>query len=46
MTYGDTPKKYKIKVFDVERNDAGIEEIKTRVKLCREYIQELVNKLP
>jgi hypothetical protein len=42
MTYANIPDEYKIKVFDVVRNDDDIEFIKQRVILCREYIKTLV----
>jgi hypothetical protein len=45
MTYKNTPAKYRIKVFEVDRDNKAIEEIKMRVKLCREYIEELKSKL-
>ena len=41
MTYGNIDPKYKIKVFDVVRNDEDIKLIETRVLLCREYINSL-----
>ena len=41
MTYSNIEDKLKIKVFDIERNNADIEKIKERVIECREYINEL-----
>lgn len=45
MTYKNVPDKLKIKVFEIKRNDADIAEIKNRVILCRNYIDELKAKL-
>jgi len=42
MTYSDVPDEKRIKVFNIERNDADIALIKTRVLECREYIKTLV----
>lgn len=42
MTYPDIPIEKKIKVFDIQRNDADIEKIKERVKECRTYINQLI----
>lgn len=42
MTYPDIPDRYKIKVFDVARNDETIKAIEARVVQCREYINELM----
>ena len=33
--------KYRIKVFDVERDDEAIKSIDERVKLCRKYLKTL-----
>lgn len=41
MTYKDTADEFKIKVFEIERNDEDIEKIKARVEECRDYIQKL-----
>ena len=41
MTYSDIPDEKRIKVFNIERNDADISLIKTRVLECREYINTL-----
>lgn len=41
MTYPTIDEKYKIKVFKVERNDADINAIAERVKMCRAYIATL-----
>lgn len=38
MTYSDIPNKYKIKVFEFDRDNASIELIKPQVDKCREYI--------
>ena len=40
-TYGDIEPELKIKKFEVKRNRKVIEEIKVRVAMCQEYIQEL-----
>jgi hypothetical protein len=45
MTYPDIENKFKIKVFEFERDEKYIEDIITRVKLCREYIEELKTNL-
>lgn len=41
MTFGNVPDKYRIKVFDIARNDGDIEQIKERVKQCRQFINSL-----
>lgn len=43
--YGHLNSKYRIKVFDIERNDDDIQKIYDRVEECRSYINELENKL-
>jgi hypothetical protein len=43
MTYSDIEKEYKIKVFDIERNDSDIEKIIQRVKDSRNYIKSILN---
>lgn len=43
MTYSDIPNEMKLKVFDIQRNDADIEKIEKRVIECREYINNLIN---
>lgn len=40
--YGGIDPKYRIKVFEIERNDEDIEKIYTRVAECRDYINELI----
>lgn len=45
MTYYDVPVEKRIKSFEVIRNDEQIEEIKQRVILCRDYIDDLLQKL-
>lgn len=42
MTYSDIPNKHKIKVYKFDRNQNDIDKIIERVKLCRNYINELV----
>lgn len=39
--YSDIPDKYRIKCFDVVRNDQDIEAIKQRVIECREYLKTI-----
>lgn len=39
--YDTTADKYRIKVFDIKRDDEVIQKIKDRVAECREYIQTL-----
>ena len=41
MTYPDIDNKYKIKVFDIERNQEDIDNIDKRVHECRKYINSL-----
>ena len=36
--YSDIDSKYRIKVFEIERNDLDIDRIYTRVEECRQYI--------
>ena len=43
--YDNLDAKYRIKVFEVERNDDDIQKIYDRVEECRSYINELENKL-
>jgi len=43
MTYSNIPDKYRIKIFDVNRNDTDIELIKQQVIKCRMYIKSLTN---
>ncbi len=45
MTYTDIEDKYKIKVFDIERNNEDIQKIEKRVLECRKYIKELSKSL-
>ena len=42
MTYKNIDPKYRIKVFEVERNEDDIQLIKDRVIQCREYIKTLL----
>jgi hypothetical protein len=39
------PDNRRVKVFEVERDDEVIEQIKERVELCREYYETLYNFL-
>lgn len=43
MIYDDIEDKHKIKVFEIERNQSDINFIYDRVKLCRGYINNLIN---
>ena len=45
MTYQGIDDKLKIKVFDIDRNDADIEKIKSRVIECRKYIDQLLKTI-
>lgn len=45
MTFGDIEDKYKIRIFEVERDDEAIKQIIEKVKNCRTYQQELLKKL-
>lgn len=45
LTYDNIPVKFRIKRFEIERNDAVIETIQQRVILCREYIESEWKKL-
>ena len=39
------PKEKRIKTFVIERDETVIEEIKTRIKLCREYYNKLIETI-
>lgn len=43
--YEGLDSKYRIKVFEIERNDDDIQKIYDRVKECRTYLEELKNSL-
>ena len=45
MTYKDIDAKYKIKVFEIKRCEDTIKAIEERVIECREYINELKEKI-
>lgn len=45
MTYGNIPDNLKIKVYDINYDEAVIEQIKVRVVQCRDYIKELLTKI-
>lgn len=45
MTYSNVNPKFKVKVFEFERDQSVIDSIKKRVEECREYLQELESKL-
>jgi hypothetical protein len=44
-TFGHIPKEKRLKTFKIAKDDAIIENIKTRIEECREYYNELINKL-
>ncbi len=44
MTYAGIPTKYKIKIFDIKRDDTNIARVKERVSQCRRYAQEQIDK--
>jgi len=41
MTYSDVPDALKIKIFDIEYNEADVNKLIDRVKQCRQYIETL-----
>ena len=43
-TYKDVSTELRVKIFDFDRDDKAIEQIKERVKLCQEYINKLMEK--
>jgi hypothetical protein len=44
-TFGHIPKEKRVKTFVIQKDDEVIEAIKTRIEECREYYNELINKL-
>jgi len=44
-TFGHIPKEKRLKTFKIVKDDVIIEAIKTRIEECREYYNELINKL-
>ena len=44
-TFGHIPKEKRLKVFKIAKDEKVIEEIKTRIEQCREYYNELIQKL-
>ena len=44
-TFGHIPKEKRVKTFRIAKDDEVIESIKTRIEECREYYNELINKL-
>lgn len=44
-TFGHIPKEKRVKTFTIAKDDVVIEAIKTRIEECREYYNELINKL-
>lgn len=45
LTYTNIDPKLRIKVYEIERRQEDIDNIKTRVLMCREYINELLEKI-
>ena len=43
--FGHIPKEKRLKVFKIAKDDEVIEAIKTRIEQCREYYNELIQKL-
>ena len=44
-TFGHIPKEKRLKTFKIAKDDIIIENIKTRIEECREYYNELIQKL-
>lgn len=44
-TFGHIPKEKRVKTFKITKDDEVIESIKTRIEECREYYDNLINKL-
>jgi hypothetical protein len=44
-TFGHIPKEKRVKTFIIQKDDVVIESIKTRIEECREYYNDLINKL-
>jgi hypothetical protein len=44
-TFGHIPKEKRLKTFKIAKDEVVIESIKTRIEECREYYNELINKL-
>jgi hypothetical protein len=44
-TFGHIPKEKRVKTFKIAKDENVIEAIKTRIEECREYYNELINKL-
>ena len=44
-TFGHIPKEKRLKVFKIAKDEKVIEEIKTRIEQCREYYNDLIQKL-
>jgi len=43
--FGHIPKEKRLKVFKIAKDEKIIEEIKTRIEQCREYYNDLIQKL-
>jgi hypothetical protein len=44
-TFAHIPKEKRLKVFKIAKDEKVIEDIKTRIELCREYYNDLIQKL-
>jgi hypothetical protein len=44
-TFGHIPKEKRLKTFKIAKDDKVIEDIKTRIEQCREYYDNLIQKL-
>jgi len=44
-TFGHIPKEKRLKSFKITKDDKVIEDIKTRIEQCREYYNDLIQKL-
>ena len=44
-TFGHIPKEKRLKTFKIAKDEKVIEDIKTRIEQCREYYNELIQKL-
>lgn len=44
LTYNDVPDEFRIKTYTVEYDEAIVDEMRLRVKMCREYIAKEIDK--
>lgn len=44
-TFGHIPKEKRLKVFKIAKDEKVIEDIKTRIEQCRDYYNDLIQKL-